>query len=238
MIPSTPDPRGIPAYSFADAARYLGLPRSTVAAWARGTTWRAPDGSSRRFAPVIEVPNPTLPLLSFTNLVELHVLAAIRREHSISLPKVRQALDYIGREFTVPHPLARLELRTDGVDLFLHAFGEVLAVSGAAGQLALAEVVEAYLRRIERDSAGIEARLFPFTWSSRRDGPLHEQPRAVVIDPRVSFGRPILAGTGIPTAVLAERYKAGEPMAALAADYRCDASKIEEAIRCEFMLVA
>jgi uncharacterized protein (DUF433 family) len=60
----------------------------------------------------------------------------------------------------------------------------------------------------------------------------------VVIDPRVSFGRPVLAGTGIPTAVLAERYKAGEPIAALAADYHCDTAMIDEAIRCELRLAA
>ena len=36
-----------------------------------------------------------------------------------------------------------------------------------------------------------------------RNQPPREQPRTVVIDPRVSFGRPVIAGTGIPTAVLA-----------------------------------
>ena len=34
--------------------------------------------------------------------------------------------------------------------------------------------------------------------------PPRERPRTVLIDPRVSFGRPVVAGTGIPTAVLAE----------------------------------
>jgi len=41
----------------------------------------------------------------------------------------------------------------------------------------------------------------------------------VVIDPHVSFGRPVLAGTGIPTAVLAEQFKTGDPVLVLAKDY-------------------
>ncbi len=87
--------------------------------------------------------------------------------------------------------------------------------------------------RIERDPHGLPIRLYPFT----RPGDL-DQPRAVVIDPRVSFGRPVLAGTGIATAVIAERYKAGESTAELAQDYGREQAEIEEAIRCERKLEA
>lgn len=60
-----------------------------------------------------------------------------------------------------------------------------------------------------------------------------DEPRSIVIDPRVAFGRPVLAGTGIPTALVAERYKAGETMEDLAKDYERDRVDIEEAVRCE-----
>ncbi len=232
------DPRNVPTYTYADAARYLGLSASTVRAWARGTTYRARDGGTRSFEPVIELPDPQVSLLSFTNMVELHVLSAIRRQHNISLPKVRQALDWVQHRLDTPHPLARLEFRTDGVDIFLDAFGQVLAVSGAPGQLALRELVEAYLQRIERDEHGVAARLYPFTRSGIGERSLLHEPRVVVIDPRVSFGRPVLVGTGVPTAVLAERYKAGESVEELAADFRCPSDKIHAAIRCELHLAA
>ena len=55
----------------------------------------------------------------------------------------------------------------------------------------------------------------------------------MVIDPHVSFGRPVITGTGILTAVIAERYKAGEAIAELAEDYGRESLEIEEAIRCE-----
>ena len=52
-------------------------------------------------------------------------------------------------------------------------------------------------------------------------------------DPRIAFGRLVIAETGIPTIVLAQRLKAGESIQDLAYDYNCDRLKIEEAIRCE-----
>jgi uncharacterized protein (DUF433 family) len=53
------------------------------------------------------------------------------------------------------------------------------------------------------------------------------------MDPRVEFGRPILKVSAIPTAVIADRYKAGESIADLADDYGEDPLNIEEAVRCE-----
>ncbi|MCE2450893.1 MAG: DUF433 domain-containing protein, partial [Candidatus Latescibacteria bacterium] len=96
----------------------------------------------------------------------------------------------------------------------------------------LRELLQAHLRRIDRDSAGYALRLYPFT-RKRLGQQLIEEPKAIVIDPRISFGRPVLTGTGIPTAIIAERYKAGEAIGALADDYGCPTLKIEEAIRCE-----
>jgi len=54
-----------------------------------------------------------------------------------------------------------------------------------------------------------------------------------VIDPRVAFGRPVIAGSGIPTAEVAERFNAGESINDLARDYERAPADIEEAIRCE-----
>ena len=126
------NPRSVPAYSYADAARYLGLPRSTAAAWVRGTTYRSQEGETRPFLPVIVRPDVDLPLLSFTNLVELHALCAIRRVHRVPLKKVREALEYIRREFPIEHPLARLSLQTDGVDLYIDIWDQILSISSYA----------------------------------------------------------------------------------------------------------
>ena len=60
----------------------------------------------------------------------------------------------------------------------------------------------------------------------------------IVIDPRLSAGRPVIAGTGLATELIAERYKAGESITVLARDYGRENSEIEEAVRCELKAAA
>ena len=225
---ATDDIRAMPCYSFPEAAHYLRIPVTTLRSWVRGRKYPTSEGD-QFFQPVIELPDDSQNLLSFINLVEIHVLDAIRRDHRISLHKVRIAIDFIKEELTSDHPLAYHKLETDGLDLFVEEYGQLINVS-QAGQLVLRKLLQAHLQRIDRDSAGYALRLYPFT---RKRLQLIEEPKAIVIDPRISFGRPVLAGTGIPTAIIAERYKAGEAIGALADDYGRPTLEIEEAIRCE-----
>jgi len=225
------DPRDIPNHAVAEAAHLLRLPPSTVRAWTRGR-WCRTRSERRFFEPVIDLPDRERSQLSFTNLVELHVLSAIRREHRVTLPKVRQALDYVAQAFPTPHPLARVEFQTDGVDLFVERFGPLVSAS-RRGQIAMRDIMETYLERIERDEAGLAAKLCPFTRAAGEP-----QPRTILIDPRISFGRPVLAGSGIPTSVVAERYTAGDSIEELARDYERDEKEIEEAIRVELLMAA
>ena len=225
------DPRELPAYSLTEAARYLRMPEATLRSWVAGRPYPTTAGQ-RFFRPVIHLPEAGRPVLSFVNMVEAHVLDAIRRQENITLRKVRTAVTFLERSYDSRHPLAEHQFETDGLDLFIHKAGLLINLS-QAGQLAMREIVAAYLRRVERDVKGLPIRLYPFT---RKRGA--EEPRAVVIDPFVSFGRPVLAGTGIATAVLAERFKAGESVEELAKDYGRTALDIQEALRCELPLEA
>ena len=228
----SPDVREVPSYGITEAAHYLRAPRTTIRDWVTGRYYQGKAG--HRFSkPIILLADPEARLLSFMNLVEVHVLDAIRREHDIPLEKVRMAVTYLSRQFPSKHPLADREFETDGINLFIQKFGQLINIS-QAGQLAMREVLQAHLHRIERDVAGIPVKLYPFT--RKRDS--QEEPKAIVIDPRVSFGRPVLAGTGIPTAMIAERYKAGESVDDLANDYGRKRLEIEEAIRCELWVEA
>ncbi|MGH7353780.1 MAG: DUF433 domain-containing protein [Candidatus Rokuibacteriota bacterium] len=221
------DIRALPNYTIAEASHYLRISASTIGSWVTGRDYPV-QGGQRRFHPVIR-PAQAEPmrLLSFINLVEAHVLQSIRHIHQVKLRKVRSALDYVERQFGGRHPLATQQFQTDGIDLFIEKLGELIIVS-AGGQVALREAFEAHLKRLEHDASGIAARLFPFTRPSHVD-----QPKIIVIDPRVSFGRPIIVGSGVPTSAIVERYHAGESTEHLAKDYRRSPEEIEEAVRCE-----
>jgi uncharacterized protein (DUF433 family) len=218
------DPRDIPGYTIKDAAKYLRIPSGTISFWVKGRNYPTANGVIF-FKPLIVTQELKPTLLSFTNLVEIHVLRAIRKHHKIQLDKVRKALDYIYEQFQVPHPLAHKEFRTDGVDLFIEKYGSLIKAS-KAGQTDLKDALNTHLERIEPDATGLAIKLYPFTRSHEEDNP-----RILVIDPRIAFGRLVIADTGIATSVLAERHHAGDSIDDLADDYECDRSIIEEAIR-------
>lgn len=220
------DLRNVGTYGLPETSHYLSLPESTLRTWVRGRRYPTADGKGFS-PPLITLPDPQEPLLSFTNLVEAHVLAAIRRRHGVPMQRVRTALRYLERVLQVPHPLARQELLTDGVDLFVERFGQLVNLS-REGQLAVKELIQAHLRRIEHDASGLAQRLYPFT-----RGQDLNPPKVVVLDPRISFGRPVIDGTGVRTEVIANRLKAGESVRELAKDYGLEIGKIEEAIRYE-----
>ena len=219
------DPREMPCYGITEAAQYLSIPVSTLRAWTVGQNYRTSEGAKIVFRPVIKLPDPEQNLLSFINLVEVHVLDAIRRSHKVPLPKVRDGLDYLKQEFPSRHPLVDYEFETNGMDLFVEKYGQLINIS-RAGQLAMKALLEAHLRRIDRDPRGIPIKLYPFT--RKRES---KDPKWVAIDPYVSFGRPILTGTGIAAIVIVERYKAGESIEELVEDYGRSALEIQEAIR-------
>lgn len=227
----TGDHRLAPAYSVGEAAHYLRMPEATLRSWVAGRSYPV-AGRSKRSKPLIHLDDPKKQYLSFVNLVEAHVLAAMRRHHGVKLPKVRNALDYVGREFRVERPLIVQSFQTDGLDLFVERYGDLINAS-REGQSAMKEILGVYLKRIERDSKGLPIRLYPFTRDSQTDAARAADPRVVVMNPTVSFGRPVIIGTGIPVSSIYERYKAGDSVADLARDFDLEIGAIEEAIRCE-----
>lgn len=239
-----------PAYGITDAARYLLLPSATLRSWVVGRDYPTKRGGKRRFEPLIEIAAPGL--LSFRNLAEAHVLASLRRDHHVNMGAVRTAVKHMREKLGNGHPLVNPDMVTNGISIFVKWYlgavskGErgfsggqpslrvayALEDVSASGQWALGDVLDASLRRLDWDISG-PVRLFPFT----RRGESNE-PKLVVIDPLISFGKPVLVGTGISTATIAERYKAGESIEELARDYERDSSEIQEAIRCELLPVA
>jgi uncharacterized protein (DUF433 family) len=225
------DPRLVPAYTVAEAAHYLRMPEGTLRSWIVGRLYPV-AGQSKRSRPLVHLDDPKKQYLSFINLVEAHVLAAIRRRHGVKLPKVRNALDYVRRQFRVEHPLINQAFQTDGLDLFVERYGELINAS-REGQRAMKEIIGVYLKRIEWDAKGLPIKLYPFTRDTQAEAAPASDPRVVVMSPTISFGRPVIVGTGIPVSSIYERYKAGDSVADLARDFRLETSAIEEAIRCE-----
>jgi uncharacterized protein (DUF433 family) len=238
------DPRELPLYGLTDTSRYLKVNIRTLSSWIHGRKYRLDDGSERFWPPVIHLPDSKRPQLSFLNLVEVHVLLGIRRIYNVQFHKVRETLRFLESQFPAQkNPLAREEFWTDKFDLFIKTAGGLICTS-LHGQQVIEEAVKQYLHRIDRDVDLSPFRLYPFSsrimfrMEDSRHGPrdLESQPKSVVIDPLVSFGRPTLVGTGVATNVIAGRFKAGERITTLAADYEIEENQVKEALSYEGVL--
>lgn len=212
-----------PAYPIAEAASYVRVAPATLRSWVIGRPYSTSKGL-RHFRPLIVPSDRARGLLSFNNLVEAHVLRALRTKHGTSIKAIRSALDYAQQELGIERLLLSRELLTDARDVFLGHYGELINLT-RSGQLAMRAVLDAHLQRVEWQNAQLPLRLFPFVGSDAAG-----TSRLIAIDPAVGFGRPILVRRAISTQVIVDRIDAGETAQDLAADYDLNIAEIEEAV--------
>lgn len=214
----TTNPHEVPVYTATEAARYLHLAPATLRSWAWGRPYprQTNDGY---FAPILQVPDPQQHRLSFLNLVEAHVLRALRTEHAVSVRAVREALRIAEAHYGLTHLLASRVLYTSAGELFLKTYRDLVHLD-RSGQFTLETILERYLKRVEW-TQGSPTRLYPY---------LDDPDKVIAIDPRIAFGRPILISHGISTSVIVSRYEAGEPLDAIAEDYDLDLEEVTTAM--------
>jgi hypothetical protein len=149
--------------------------------------------------PLIRIASAGDHQLSFWNLAELHVLAALRKYHQISPQRLRRVIGYLEDTLESEHPLLTARMLTDGVNVFIE-HTKALVNASKGGQLALRQLIEAHLERIDQDTDGLAVRLFPFVRHSPgtiAPSQLANEPKIISLDPRVRFGRPVIVGTSI-----------------------------------------
>jgi uncharacterized protein (DUF433 family) len=178
---------------------------------------------------LIEMDDEDRQYLSFLNLVEGHIISGVSRHYGVRLREIRSALQYVRKHLDTERPLIAQEFRTDGKSLFIERFGQMINAS-RQGQITMEALLTSRLERIDRDAFGLPVQLHPYTRVTSMDRS-PEQPKLVVINPLVSFGRPSVRG--IATSVLWSRYAAGDSLVHLSQDYGLTADEIDEAIRCE-----
>ena len=221
------DPRTLPFYDLREAALCLRLPIATLRRW---TVGRQHEIKSRKkaFRPLIRPADPERNLLSFVNLLEGQALRAFRREHGLRSKVIRGALRSV-KALDGPrmkqHPLAFEDFLTDGLDIFVERVGELITLNPAR-QFAIRAAFKNHLQRIQRDAEG-PVLFFPWV------GGEGETATPVTVNPRIAFGRPVLTGTGISTAVIAGFVRAGDRIEDVAKYYDLSPEQVEAAVTFE-----
>lgn len=220
------DPRDLPAYTYQEAGRALNIPPTTLGAWVRGQSYTTKEGKAY-FERLIQRPEPLDTRLSFHNLIEAHILRALRTVHEFSMAAVREALEIAENEHHISRLFIHEDFRWAPGELFLKRYQSLVTLTRSE-QFVMQDMVELYLERVDYDDERLARRFFPLT-----RGPFSPAPKTIVLDPRISFGRPIVASRGISTSAIRSRYDAGEGMDHIATDYGLAMEEVEQAVRYE-----
>ena len=221
-----------PLYSVAEAARLIDVPASTFKNWVRGYVRRGVGGPLVIGKPIVTATagEPGQDSVPFIGLAEGMVLAAFRRQ-GVPLQRIRPALEVLEREIGIEHALASERLFTDGVEIlvdYAESAGETPEAASARelvvvrhGQRVFADVVDSYLKRITFAEDG---------WAERLQLPQYLR-ASVIVDPRLSFGRPVFEHSGARLADALGMFQAGEDLDTVGAEYGVDRAELEDAVR-------
>lgn len=214
---ATLDPREVPMYWLYEVALFTGVAESTLKRW----TGQISSSKALIQPPPDELQQRQSELrLSFSNLLEAHILDATRKR-DIRVGRIRRGLDFLREQDpTVTHPLLSYTFYSvRGLrDMFIRTMGgEALNVS-RYGQPGLGDILDEHLQRIEWDHTG-PVRLMPM------------RSERVVIDLNVSGGQPVVRGTGVLATILAGRWHAGDQLEELADGYNLPLEDVREAVR-------
>ena len=215
----TDDPRLSRAiFTLCETAGYLGVPKSTIHAWARPSA-KPPliTVFARRGA------QATVPFIGFA---EAYVLSAFRRA-GVPLQRIRPAVDALSRTIGLEHALASERLYTDGAEVLYDYASErdedelLELVAMRTGQHQFSEIVRDYLQRITYGGDG---------WASSVRLPSYRRAE-VVVDPKVAFGLPLVVHGGARVEDLVDRFVAGDSVADIAYDFDVPQEEVEDVIR-------
>jgi uncharacterized protein (DUF433 family) len=227
---------GVGLYTLPETARYLSfsaryrvsIPR--LKRWMLGYKWTY-RGDEHRSAGIVlpELCDNESAIVSFADLVELLYVAAFRQAN-VALPVIRAAHTKAKSELDHAHPFSNFKFFTYGKKIFreltiqevgLELSKKKLSEEVENSQLIFSAVVEKYrdnLQYVKR----IAARFWPLTKS-----------RSIVIDPEMSFGKPIEAKSRVPTHTIFAAHNAGESNEAIAGWFGIPARGVSDAISYE-----
>lgn len=179
-----------PAYSIAEASRLVSMKKWTVRRYLRGYEYEYAHERIQQ-PPVIMGGITQDPYASFLDLIDLIFVRELLKR-GFFLQTIRKALEEARLWLGTPH-FGRVEFFTSGISeiaLKLPKDGCMIALL-TGGQSVFPQIIEIFSEKLDFEEItkfGFAKRWYP----KGMEG-------FIVIDPEISFGRPTIVGTGIPT---------------------------------------
>ena len=218
-------------YTVAEASRLAGVSSRRIRRWLKGYEFKVKHGRHRSPA----VWNSQLePLdhamaLGFLDLLEIRCVDAFIGA-GVSWKTLRQVYDQARELVGHSHPFCTNRFATDGHTIFIELQernDEVTLWDMRDVQRVFDRIIRPFLKNIEFDSGRV-----PLRWWPR--GKDHQ----VALDPRRSFGQPIIFREGIPTQVLARSVRANGSLEEVARWFEIKSGSVREAVDFEQALAA
>lgn len=222
---------GLGVYTFSEASRLTGISPAHLRRWLRGYQYK--HGDSIHFSPPLwetELARADLEGLSFHDLLEVRFVSAFRK-HGVGLQTIRLAAINARELFNSEYPFTTRRFQTDGKTIFAEAAkesGEIELLDLRKKQFAFENVIRPSLY------AGIE---FGTNDRALRWYP-NPRSKAVVLDPAIAFGKPIISDIGIRTDILYEAFKAEGSKQLVARQFDVPLPAVDAAIRFEERMAA
>lgn len=179
-------------YTPREAARLVGTTPQQVLRWTRGSGPNEPLWNAH-----YQFLDDDVTDISFLDLIEVRVVTALRRAN-ISLQAIRFAIDFAKDKYGINRPLASQSFKTDGTEILMEAMEGgndlVSLAKRRPGQKVFREIISQSLNDLEYEDE-TAARWRPRGYS------------VVVIDPKRSFGEPILDDFGLSTGTIHKEFQ-------------------------------
>ena len=218
-------------YTVSEASRLADVSPWRIRRWLRGYEFKVKHGRHRSPAVWNSQLHPidhTL-ALGFLDLLEIRCVNAFISA-GVSWKTLRQVHDRARELVGHSHPFCTNRFATDGHTIFMEfqeKNDEVTLWDMRDVQRVFDKIIRPFLKDIEFDSSRV-----PLRWWPR--GKSHQ----VALDPRRSFGQPIIFREGIPTQVLARSARANESHEEVARWFEINSTSVRESVDFEEALAA
>lgn len=218
-------------YTVPEASRLTGVTPWRIRRWVRGYEFKVKHGRHRSPA----VWNTQLDsidhaiALGFLDLLEVRCVDAFITA-GVGWKPLRQVHEQARKLVGYAHPFCTNQFATDGQTIFMEERGkhdEVMLWDMRDLQRVFDRIIRPFLKNVEFDGGRVPHRWWP-------QGKAH----LVALDPRRSFGQPIVFRDGVPTSVLARSVAANGSVEEVARWFEIHPASVQEAVAFEQTLAA
>ena len=213
----------LPLYSYSEADYLAGATRGTASRWLSGYRYKSISGDVTQRPPVTKRADIELKGVSFVDLVEVVAIGRLK-EIGFSLLDIRRMVENCQAVFNVRHPLASLEFKVGGEEVFVSQGGTLVEILKGRGRRAWQEVLQPFIETLD-----YHGQLAKRWWPLGKSVP-------VLVDPEYGYGFPVIQGSGVRTEIILERLQAGDSREQIAEDFKVHPKEVDSALRFEATL--